>query len=170
MAFKCVLLGDQGTGKTSLILKYIKNKFSSEYISTLGVDFLTKDLKIRDANIKLIIWDIGGQEQWERKLQYFLKGTSGAIIVSDITRPPTVQSIGKWIGHLQKIAGEDVPFVVVGNKDDLVRRVPTIEIKKMSLGKPYFETSAKTGDHVEALFLAITELMIQNAARKKKGE
>ncbi|MHA1145292.1 MAG: Rab family GTPase [Candidatus Helarchaeota archaeon] len=167
MAFKCVLLGNQGTGKTSLILRFIKNKFNADYTTTLGVDFLTKDLKIKDTNIKLVIWDIGGQDIWERKLPVFLKGSSGAIIVSDLTRPPTVEAISRWREHVHKTAGPETPYVVVGNKNDLDRRVTKDDLKKQAEGQPFYETSAKTGDHVEEMFLAITELMIKHAAKKK---
>lgn len=169
MAFKTVLLGDQGTGKTSLILRYIKNKFIGDYITTLGVDFLTKDITIDDFNVKLVIWDIGGQKEWEKKLPLFLKGTSGAIIVSDITRPTTVEAIDRWRNHVKKIAGDDTPFVIVGNKNDLERRVSRQEIEAKAEGCLFYETSAKTGDHVEELFKTITELMIQNAAQRKSS-
>ena len=120
---KLVIMGDEGVGKSSLIVRFVENKFSSEYISTIGVDFLVKEIRLGDtAKAKLVIWDIGGQEQWKAKLNLYLKGADGAVVICDLTRPASGKSVASWVDALKKHAGE-VPYIVVGNKVDLKRKI-----------------------------------------------
>ncbi|MFX1450228.1 MAG: Rab family GTPase, partial [Promethearchaeota archaeon] len=120
LAFKICIVGDPGVGKTSLILRYIENKFKENYIPTLGVEFLTKKINVGKEAIEtnLIIWDIGGQHKWQTKLHLYLQGADGAIIIYDITRRSTFQNLENWVTNIKKIAGE-VPYLFVGNKKDL---------------------------------------------------
>ena len=165
--FKLVLLGDEGVGKSSLIVRYVKNHFSNEYISTLGVDFLTKELILDgDKNVRLVIWDIGGQEAWKKKLNLYLKGTDGAVIIMDLTRKATLDDFKFWNNSIEKyIPG--IPRVLVGNKLDLVdeRKISSEELNDKTNLKT-FETSAKTGQTVEQVFTTISEMMIEYKKKK----
>jgi len=163
--FKLVMCGDEACGKTSLILRYVDNIFRDNYIPTLGVNFMTKDLKI-EPETRLIIWDIGGQATWKAKLNFYLAGTDGAIIVFDLTRPTTFLGVEEWMKKIQAIAGPNTPFVVVGNKNDLkdLRKVSKKEVEK-SLQKQkysiYIESSAKTGENVNTLFERIAKGIVK---------
>ncbi|HUY00407.1 MAG TPA: Rab family GTPase [Candidatus Deferrimicrobium sp.] len=158
--FKVVLVGEEGVGKTSLILRYINNSFTENYIPTLGVNFTTKDLQT--SGIRLIIWDIGGQAAWKSKLPLYLKGADGAIISFDLTRIHTFSAIEDWISRIQTITEQHIPFVVVGNKKDLKkdRKVQEKEVKnflKKQSFSIYFESSAKTGENIDTFFERIAQ-------------
>ena len=168
---KIVLLGDEGVGKSSLIVRYVKNKFKHEYISTMGVDFLIKNLTLpNEDSIKMVVWDIGGQQEWKAKLHLYLQGSDGAIIVSDLTRKKTLTGLNFWFDAIEKhLKIDDLPIVIVGNKLDLEkqRKVSSEELKNAST-HPTFETSAKTGETVEEMFSLIAEKVIAFKKKKKK--
>ena len=162
---KLVVIGDFGVGKSSLITRYVKDKFDSDYISTIGVDFLVKEVSLKDqenAMAKIVIWDIGGQEAWRKKLRMYLKGADGAIVVCDLTRPKTANNVPMWIDYLKEYTGNNIPFILVGNKIDLKEKSVSKDYIAKLAGKEneYFLASAKTGEVVEQFFSCITELMI----------
>ena len=174
LAFKVCIVGDPGVGKTSLILRYIENKFKENYIPTLGVEFLTKALLIEKEGKKvptnLIIWDIGGQAKYKDRLHIYLKGSDGVIIIFDITRKNTFNNINNWIGHVRKHAGK-IPYLIVGNKKDLeenrnVQLEEAISFSKSKDNYPVLETSAKTGDTVKNMFHTLAENIIFHKAKK----
>jgi small GTP-binding protein len=163
--FKVVLVGEEGVGKTSLILRYVNNSFTESYIPTLGVNFMTKDLQTE--GIRLIIWDIGGQTAWKSKLPLYLSGADGAIITFDLTRINTFNAIEDWISKIQTITEQNIPFIVVGNKNDLKkdRKVKEKEAKdflKKQKFSIYFESSAKTGEKVDIFFERIAQEIIKH--------
>ncbi|MHA1231365.1 MAG: Rab family GTPase [Candidatus Helarchaeota archaeon] len=163
--FKVVLLGDSGVGKTSIIDRYVNNRFKDKYQPTLGVDFLIKDITINENKIKLIIWDIGGELQWRNKLNLYLNGADGAIIVFDLTRLDTFKSLKFWHEKVITIAGK-IPYIFVGNKLDLdkLRKVNLSQVTTFIKRKSYplyLETSAKSGEKIEKLFTRISEEMLK---------
>lgn len=173
LAFKVVIIGDPGVGKTSLIIRYIEGKFKENYIPTLGVDFLTKFLEIGKDKVgtSLIIWDIGGQQKWQSKLHLYLQGSDGAIIIYDITRQKTFKNLDKWITNVKKYAG-NIPYLLVGNKNDLEedRNVTFNDAEnfaKQLNDVPVLETSAKTGELVNKMFEKIAEKIVIYKAQKK---
>ncbi len=165
--FKLVLLGDQAVGKTSLVIRYINNTFSDKYISTIGADFLVKDLELYGAPVRLMIWDLGGQLQWNHVRGRYMSGSDGVILVFDVGRKENIEAyIEKWIEEVKDFIGEKTPILIVGNKVDLK---PEVDLKKAAemarrLNYPYTETSAKTGDHVESMFKRITADVVRQKA------
>lgn len=166
--FKIPLVGDGGVGKTSLIIKFVENTFRHEYKSTIGVDIFTKSLKIDKDDVLLTLWDIAGQERFKVIRKGFFDGAAGAIIVYDITRKETFDNIENWISEVQEYSGK-IPMVICGNKKDLAsqRQVTTKQGSSHAskLNKSFIETSAKTGEHVEAAF---TELCSEILSNRKK--
>ncbi|MFW9895417.1 MAG: Rab family GTPase [Candidatus Thorarchaeota archaeon] len=159
-AFKIAVLGDPAVGKTSLINKYIENKFEENYQPTLGVNILTKDIILgeRNAEIRLVLWDIAGQDKYELTRQLFFEGCYGCLLVYDITRSSTFKGIKtKWLQDFRKFARSDGVYLLLGNKADLneSRTVSVQEGNELSKdieSKYFFETSAKYGENVQDAF------------------
>lgn len=171
---KVLLLGDGAVGKTSLIRRFVVDKFSDEYITTIGTKVTKKDLRLespsRATDLTFMIWDVLGQKGYKGIQETSFQGAKGALLVYDVTRSETVASLQKyWIPHLSKIAGP-IPFVLVGNKVDLAnsrREVgEVLEYFIESLETPGFLSSAKTGENVEASFVALAKLVVSDADAK----
>ncbi len=160
LIFKLGLLGSSACGKTSLINRYVHHSFEEDYITTLGVNIVVKEVDLEESNthVKLIFWDIAGQEKYDLSRQMFFQGCVGALLVYDITRPSTLQSIeSKWIPDLKKYGNEKAPYLLIGNKNDLdeMRAVSTEEGQEFSdkvKALEFIETSAKSGTNVEMAF------------------
>lgn len=178
---KIVLLGDGGVGKTSMIARYVINKFDDKYIATIGTKVSRKDLQLiypnLIVNLRLMIWDILGQKEYSKIRSASLTGANGIIAVGDLGRPETITSLNEfWIPEASKIVG-DLPTIFVGNKLDLVTpespSVKLLEADGAKRGAPIFLCSAKTGENVEAVFKAIGELLVSDlvqAARKERAQ
>ncbi len=168
--FKVVMVGDPGVGKTSLIMRYVKGFFQHDYKATVGTQIMSKEVYVKNATVKLSIWDIGGQEKFDTLAPAYYKGAAGGIAVFDLTRRETLEKLPKWISRLTTYANPNVSIVIVGNKSDLVdeRQVSLDEAMEMAdnLGLPYIETSAKSGKNVIKLFEFIAERLV---ARKIEG-
>ena len=171
---KVLLLGDGGVGKTSLIRRFVVDKFSDDYIVTIGTKITKKDLRIdtgaRTVDLSLMIWDVLGQRGYRGIQASSFDGARGVLFVYDLTRPETQDSLATyWLPRLRAVAG-DVPRVVVGNKVDLLEdrggAVRDAEEFAPTIGATAFASSAKTGENVEAAFLALgREVLAKSDAR-----
>ena len=166
---KVLLTGAAAVGKTSLVQRFIKNRFAANYKLTVGVDILTKDVEFRQGEVAtLSIWDIGGQQRFEFIRSTFYKGAAGALLVFDLTREQTYTETRKWLTEIRQFAGENIPFVLIGNKVDLVEDVGMVIDRKEAEafakkeGSIYIETSAKTGIHVDEAFSELTRRIIDS--------
>lgn len=158
---KICMLGIFAVGKTSLTRRFVSGIFDDTYLSTIGVKVSQKLLApIETSPGKLIqhnflIWDIEGFEKNSRQLHSYLTGTAGALLIADLTRPETVHSLPDMLATLSKAAPDARP-VIIGNKSDLIKDNPeTVQILKeiaKSRNLPFFLTSAKSGENVEASF------------------
>ena len=155
--YKMVLFGDVGVGKTSLVERFVNNKFEESYMSTLGYNVYEKIVQYDEVGVSLMIYDIGGQERFTDLRKMYAKVSSTAFIVYDITNAETFRSLGKWKKDLHDFAGMEIPFIIIGNKNDLAdqRAIPEDSAREAAekLGAiDFFETSAKTGDKVDEAF------------------
>ena len=129
MIFKVVLIGDSGVGKTNLLSRYLKNEFSFDSKTTVGVEFGAKRMEIDGVKIKAQIWDTAGQERFRSITNAYYKGAKGALLVYDTTRRDTFDNINKWVPELRQSGDKEATIILVGNKVDLTneRQVSTEE-------------------------------------------
>lgn len=169
MIRKICMLGDPAVGKTSLVRRYVLDVFDDKYIPSIGMKVTKKrvHLKAESLDVTLMIWDILGSKTSRFDSVYY-KGVKGAILVSDVTREKTIDSIPKWIEGLFEITGE-VPVFFLANKTDLEEASKSILGKIDKYCSEYnaktFNTSAKTGENVEKAFFNLAQSMV-----KHKGE
>jgi small GTP-binding protein len=167
---KICLIGDAAVGKTSLIRKYVEDRFDDKYIVTLGTKVTVKEVSVkRNADDKavcvtLMIWDILGQREFKRLQTSYYRGANGGLIVADITRKETLKNTHDWILSLFNNVGK-VPLILLLNKSDRKNQT-TITSKEIEdvISKwniPYMYTSAKTGENVEKAFKKIGEMLLE---------
>ncbi|MHA1276759.1 MAG: GTP-binding protein [Candidatus Helarchaeota archaeon] len=166
-SFKVVILGDGGVGKTSLLTRFVEKTFEHEYKSTIGTNIMRIDYQLMDKiTVAFALWDLAGQQYFQKVRQMYLAGCQAALFVYDVTRPDTLINLKNWMNELTSIAGTDIKMLMVGNKIDLIeeRKVSTEEGKKVAdeLGLSYLETSAKTGDNVNRAFGSIAFLLVKD--------
>lgn len=154
--FKLVFLGEQSVGKTSLITRFMYDSFDSTYQATIGIDFLSKTMYLEDRTIRLQLWDTAGQERFRSLIPSYIRDSSVAVVVYDISNANSFQQTSKWIDDVRTERGSDVIIMLVGNKTDLAdkRQISTEEgeRKAKDLGVMFIETSAKAGYNVKQLF------------------
>ena len=160
-----LLLGDSSVGKTCLISRYANGIFKEEYISTVGVDFVSKQEIINDKSINVKLWDTAGQERFKALTPSYLRGAEGIVLVYDVTNSESFESLKFWINSLKSYLGEkSLPIVINGNKIDLDDRdISADDAKKFAKENnfKYFETSAKSGIGVDELFRDIVNQILE---------
>ncbi len=156
---KICMLGAFAVGKTSLVSQYVSRIFSEKYHTTVGVKIDKKVVEIDGKEMTLILWDLHGEDEFQKIRASYLRGSSGYLLVVDGTRKRTLEVVENLQRMAQEILG-DVPFVVVINKADLSSQW---EIGKEAItslearGWEVIEGSAKTGEGVEAAFLTLAK-------------
>lgn len=166
--FKVVVVGEGGVGKTSLILRYTQDRFLGEYITTIGTNFAVKTLNIDGQQIKLQLWDLGGQAQFMRIRSFYYPGARAAVVVYSIADRKSFDVVPKWTKEVRNICG-DIPLTLLGNKIDLEtdRHVKKEEgvSQAAQINAEFFETSAKTGELINATFTSIAKRIFSKINR-----
>lgn len=163
--FKVVIFGDAGCGKTTLTKRFITDMFIADSQMTIGIDFETKTLKVDDRNVKLMMWDFGGEERFRFILPKYVCGAMGGILMYDITNYASLSHIVDWIDVIKE-SNADFPIILLGAKSDLdiIREISFKEGKNTakSMGfKNFLECSSRTGSNVEESFELLTRIMIE---------
>lgn len=161
--FKLVFLGEQSVGKTSLITRFMYDTFDNTYQATIGIDFLSKTMYLEDRTVRLQLWDTAGQERFRSLIPSYIRDSSVAVVVYDVTNRASFMNTSKWVDDVRSERGNDVIIVLVGNKTDLndKRQVTTEEAeqKAKELNVMFIETSAKAGHNVKTLFRKIAQAL-----------
>lgn len=163
---KICMLGSFSVGKTSLVKRYVHSIFSEAYKTTIGVKIDKKEVEFDGKPVKLMLWDIHGDDEYQRIRTTHLRGMGGYFLVVDPTRPESLKVGRELEAKVRNEIGE-VPFLLILNKADLKSQWTLDEKDIASLeadGWRCHETSAKTGDGVEEAFLALTEAMVGDRA------
>ncbi|XP_033109178.1 ras-related protein Rab-6A isoform X3 [Anneissia japonica] len=153
---KLVVLGEMQVGKTSLITRFMYDSFDNTYQATIGIDFLSKTMYLEDRTVRLQLWDTAGQERFRSLIPSYIRDSTVAVVVYDITNANSFHQTSKWIDDVRTERGSDVIIMLVGNKTDLAdKRQVSIdegEKKAKDLNVLFIETSAKSGYNVKQLF------------------
>lgn len=173
ISFKVVLLGEGAVGKTSLVLRYVENKFNDKHISTLQASFLTKRLNIAGRRVNLALWDTAGQERFHALGPIYYRDSNGALLVYDITDEDSFKKVKTWVKELRKMLGDDICLRIVGNKTDMDKdrhvSVEEAESYAESVGAKHFHTSAKLNKGIEELFLDLSKAMLEKLDEDSKS-
>ncbi|XP_050538844.1 ras-related protein Rab-38 isoform X2 [Daktulosphaira vitifoliae] len=176
--FKILVIGELGTGKTSIIKRYVHQFFSQHYRATIGVDFALKVLNW-DTNtiVRLQLWDIAGQERFGNMTRVYYKDALGAFVVFDVTRPATFDAVVKWKQDLDaKVSLEDgtpIPCVLLANKCDETKSGMVNSVAKMdefckeNMFSAWYETSAKENIHIDDAAKTLVSQILKNTAQYK---
>ncbi|XP_023682065.1 vesicle-associated membrane protein-associated protein A-like isoform X1 [Paramormyrops kingsleyae] len=157
---KVCLLGDTGVGKSSIVCRFVQDHFDHNISPTIGASFLTKTVPCGNELHKFLIWDTAGQERFHSLAPMYYRGSAAAVIVYDITKLDSFQTLKKWVKELKEHGPEDIIVAIAGNKNDLsdIREVPMKEAKEFaeSIAAIFIETSARNAVNVEELFQKIS--------------
>ncbi|KAF1765637.1 hypothetical protein GCK72_005590 [Caenorhabditis remanei] len=158
--FKVVLLGEGCVGKSSLVLRFVENKFSSRHLSTIQASFQSKTVHIDDCKAELHIWDTAGQEKYHALGPIYYRGSNGVLLVFDITDRRSFEKVKNWVLEIKTCLGKTAEILIVGNKIDLEdeRQVSRqdAEVYAETEGALYMETSAQENMGISDAFEALT--------------
>jgi len=174
LMFKIALIGDAAVGKTSIRRKYLGKGFISSHIATIGVDFAQKTVRVEDQPVHLVIWDLAGQDGYDKIRKHYYQGCSALILVYDITNRTSFENASAWLVESYKHIEEIPPIAVLANKADL--RTPDNALglvsheegasftkalcEKLDVPTIFFETSAKNGENIQESFTELTRILI----------
>ena len=179
--FKIVVLGDAAVGKTSLINQYIESGFTEDYKPTLGANIIRKDVTIYKsieekndpyAKVRLILWDLAGQDKYNSVRSMYFQGCVGALLVYDITRVDTFESVKvKWLRDFRQHVDKQGAYVLIGNKKDLEnQRLTSVEqgqqLAQEINASNFIETSAKYNENVELAFVNLVHEILREQGEK----
>lgn len=166
---KIVISGDGGVGKTTLLNRYINEKFKVKTPLTRGLDFFSKKIEIEDKNYEIVIWDLGGQQQFKMLFSMcnWLAGTVGALVLFDLTRFNTLNNINYWLDLLAQHG--EFPTLIVGSKYDMIngntKEIDYTVSKILEEKDNYFDylkTSSLTGENINESFELLARKIIGN--------
>ncbi|XP_065850546.1 ras-related protein RHN1-like isoform X2 [Euphorbia lathyris] len=156
-----------GTGKTSLVLRFVKGQFFDFQESTIGAAFFTQVLSLNEATIKFDIWDTAGQERYHSLAPMYYRGAAAAVVVYDVTSKESFERAKKWVLELQRQGNPNLIMFLVANKVDMEdrRKVTSEEGEQYAKenGLAFLEASAKTAQNVNELFYEIAKKLAKAA-------
>ena len=160
-----LIIGDPSVGKTSIIRRYTNGTFKEEYLSTVGLDYYSKEEIIDGKTINIKLWDTAGEERYKSLTQNYFRNAEGVLLVFDVTNTDSFNNLKDWISSIKlNMEGNNIfiPIVIIGNKLDMEdQREITKEQAEQFVSEnkyKYFETSAKTGEGIDK---SIRELAVQ---------
>ena len=160
---KYIIIGDSSVGKSSIMVKYIHGGFDEEFKTTIGVEFGSKNIIIKEKIYRVQIWDTAGEETFRSITRSYYKNSVCAFVVYDVTNKNTFTNVKNWVDDCKKQTPKNVIMLLVGNKIDLEdkREVSFEEGENFAKDNSmlFYETSAKNGDNIENIFYDSAEII-----------
>lgn len=166
--YKLVILGESAVGKSSLVLRFVKNTFSENQESTIGAAFLTQTIKLEGNTLKFEFWDTAGQERYNSIAPMYYRGAHAAIVVYDVTKRESFERAKRWVTELLRNVENDIVISFIGNKIDLDESSSSLREVEFSEAQEYCqeaggllfaECSARTGQKVSEAFLEVAKTL-----------
>ncbi|MFW9905273.1 MAG: Rab family GTPase [Candidatus Thorarchaeota archaeon] len=165
---KIIVCGSGAVGKTSIVRRYVEDKFEFNYLLTVGLDPSNRRIEIDGIHVNLIIFDVAGQKRFQTLRDVFFRKANGALLVFDLTRPETLDELYEWKIQIDKRLGKDrIPTILVGNKSDLDDMIQIdyslLEDEIIPDFGPikYLETSAYQDENIRETFLILTKEILK---------
>ena len=156
---KVIFLGSAGVGKTSIIQLFMYSQFQTDYQTTIGIDYFTKEIQYQGKIVTLQIWDTAGQEKFKSLSPIYFRNALGAVVVFSLVNRRSFEKLNDWITSFREVAGEQALVYIAANKTDLVEQyeISIDESREWAEnhGFKFFATSAKTGENVNELFQSL---------------
>lgn len=161
---KIAMLGMWGVGKTCLVQRYVNSIYAEKYHTTLGVKVDKKRVSWNGQDMMLMLWDIAGAEEYFSVPLHYVQGAAGYLLVIDGTRSASLDCALELVHRIEANLGP-LPFVTVINKSDLAWEITETDISRhlAGFGYPILKGSAKTGENVDAAFLALAQLLYSSS-------
>lgn len=164
---KVCLLGEFAVGKTSLVRRFVYNRFDEKYLSTIGVKVSRKTVSVprgeKMDELNMLLWDLAGSERFTQMWDNYLRGAAGAVLVCDLTRRDTLDSLQKYVDHLFETA-PDAQIIIAANKvdriDDYQLSEKDVENFARQFNASYHLTSAREGNEVDSLFRELGRILL----------
>jgi len=175
MTFKILLLGNQEVGKTSFIIRFTEDKFNESPLSTIGVDIKSKEIKRKDKNILLKIFDTAGEERFRSISKNYFASADGVLLLYDISKEESFKSIKEWIDSIKENVNlSEIGLIIVGNKCELPEEEKVINnlmVKDLekNLNVKIIEASAKSNINVTDSFMLIVDKILELKFSGKNG-
>ena len=171
-----LLIGDSLVGKTCLIQRYANGIFKEDYITTVGLDYYTKQEMINNLNVSVKLWDTAGQERFKALTPSFFRNAEGVVIAYDVTNSESFDNLKFWISSIKTNLFEKnifIPIIIIGNKIDLEDMRDISKDVASAFAKEnnfkYFETSAKTGEGVDEAFRDLVNQILANSDKNEEA-
>jgi small GTP-binding protein len=178
--FKVILLGDIAVGKTSILSRFVEEKFTIEYKCNVGVEFKVKSLFLDESTgADLQIWDTCGEERFRTITRQYYRDSNGVILIFDLTNRNSFERLHSWLEDITEFGPKETNTIIIGNKSDLIEERKTNFNEAYNFATKnniqYIEVSAKTGNNVGLLFENLTKSMVKKEQenekkRKNKGK
>ncbi|KAG9510043.1 VPS21, partial [Fragariocoptes setiger] len=163
---KVILIGSNGVGKSSIVTRYMKGRFTPTMSPTIGASFFKRNIVIEDYLVKMNIWDTAGQERFRAMSPIYYRNSNAAIVVYDLTSHESFLAVKEWIKELTVNIDGEVVLTIVGNKRDLPHRQVSLregDLLARQYNAVHFEASALTSENIPDIFSSIGNRIIMNA-------
>ena len=176
---KCniIVLGESAVGKTAFIKRFNEDKFEKSYLTTLGLDFITKEIKSKEGKIiNMKIFDTAGQERFRTLTNNYYQKADGILLIYSIKDKDSFSTINNWINEIKTKAKDDVVVFLIGNKCDLDKEREVSKKEGQTLGEkykiPFYESSAKLDVNVKNVFEDLAQMVVEKSGNvvEEEGE